>query len=181
MILMKNNDFKYDVYRYYGKYKINVIKLLKHPKLIYLKYFRLCKQSGILSLIGKIKLLYYSRKYQIQIPYKTKIGLGFYIGHLGRIIINPNVIIGKNCNISTGVVIGQENRGSRKGSPTIGNEVWIGANAVIVGKINIGNNVLIAPNSYVNFDVSNNSIVIGNPAKIIYNKNATKDYIDKKI
>lgn len=178
---MKKSDFRYDIYRYYGKYKTNIVEIFKHPELGYLKHFRICKQGGILSFFSKIKLLHYSRKYQIQIPYKTKIGLGFYIGHLGRIIINPNVIIGKNCNISTGVVIGQENRGIRKGCPTIGNEVWIGANAVIVGKINIGDNVLIAPNSYVNFDVPNDSIVIGNPAKIIYNKNATKEYIDKKI
>ena len=55
-----------------------------------------------------------------------------------------------------------------------------GANAVIVGKINIGNNVLIAPNSYVNFDVPDNSIVIGNPGKIIHKDNATEGYINKK-
>ncbi len=53
--------------------------------------------------------------------------------------------------------------------PTIGDEVWIGANAVIVGGITIGNNVLIAPNAYVNTDVSSGSVVIvmGNPAQII--------------
>lgn len=48
---------------------------------------------------------------------------------------------------------------------------------MIVGKITIGSNTLIAPNSYVNFDVPDNSIVLGNPAKIINNDNATKDYI----
>ena len=78
-------------------------------------------------------------------------------------------------------MIGQENRGKRKGTPIIGNEVWIGANAVIVGKINIGNNVLIAPLSYVNFDIPSNSIVIGNPAKIIPRENATEGYIENAI
>jgi serine O-acetyltransferase len=48
---------------------------------------------------------------------------------------------------------------------------------VVVGNIKIGNNVLIAPNSYVNFDVPDNSIVIGNPGKIIPHENPTKDYI----
>lgn len=76
---------------------------------------------------------------------------------------------------------GQENRGKRKGTPRIGNDVWIGTNAVIVGKIEIGNNVLIAPNSYVNFDVPNNSIVIGNPGKIIPSINACESYIENKI
>lgn len=43
--------------------------------------------------------------------------------------INPQTIIGENCNIHKGVTIGQENRGIRKGTPVIGNEVWIGINA----------------------------------------------------
>ena len=84
-------------------------------------------------------------------------------------------------NISTGVVIGRVNTGKKEGCPTIGNEVWIGANSVIVGKIKIGNNVLIAPNAYVNFDVPDNSIVIGNPGVIHYKDNPTKGYIGKKV
>ena len=75
------------------------------------------------------------------------------------------------------MTIGQENRGARKGAPVIGDNVWIGANAVIVGKIEIGNNVLIAPNAYINSDVPDDSIVIGNPAKIIHNEKATEGYI----
>lgn len=65
------------------------------------------------------------------------------------------------------------------GVPTIGNEVWIGPNAVIVGGgITIGNNVLIAANSY--FNVPSNSIVIGNPGKIIPSTRATDVYICQK-
>ena len=63
----------------------------------------------------------------------------------------------------------------------IGNKVWIGTNSVIVGKITIGDNVLIAPNSFVNFDVPSNSIVIGNPGKIIPSTNATDKYINNEI
>ena len=69
--------------------------------------------------------------------------------------------IHKNC------VVGVENRGKRKGIVKIGNNVWIGINSVIVGKIKVGNDVLIAPNCYINFDVPDHSIVIGNPGKII--------------
>ena len=63
----------------------------------------------------------------------------------------------------------------------IEDDVWIGANAVIVGKINIGSNVLIAPLSYVNIDIPSNSIVMGNPAKIIPRENATEGYIENAI
>ena len=54
-------------------------------------------------------------------------------------------------------------------------------NAVVVGKIKIGNNVLIAPNAYVNFDIPDNSVVVGNPATITPNENATADYINRKV
>lgn len=80
-----------------------------------------------------------------------------------------------------GVTLAQSNRGNKKGAPTLGNEVWIGANAVVVGRINIGNNVLIAPNSYVNTDVPDDCLVMGNPAQIIPQKEATSCYINHKI
>ena len=47
--------------------------------------------------------------------------------------------------------------------PTIGNEVWIGVNATIVGKVSIGDDVLIAPNTFVNRDIHSHSVVFGNP------------------
>ena len=54
----------------------------------------------------------------------------------------------------------------------------MGVNSTIVGNITIGDDVLIAPNSYVNFDVPPHSIVIGNPGKIIHREKATQDYIN---
>lgn len=68
----------------------------------------------------------------------------------------------------------------RKGVPTIGNSVWIGVNATIVGKITIGDNVLIAPNTFVNCDVPSHSVVYGNPCVIKCCDNATEGYINRK-
>lgn len=59
--------------------------------------------------------------------------------------------------------------------------VWIGTGSVIVGNVKIGSNVLIAPNSFVNMNVPNNSLVIGNPAKIISKENPTDGYIGFKV
>lgn len=61
-----------------------------------------------------------------------------------------------------------------------GNKVWIGVNSTIVGNIKIGDNVLIAPNSFVNCNVPSNSIVIGNPCFIKHNDKATEGYINIK-
>lgn len=79
------------------------------------------------------------------------------------------------------MLIGQTNRGGRQGTPVIGNEVWIGINAAIVGKVTIGDDVLIAPNSYVNCDVPSHSIVFGNPCIIKHRENATEGYINRKV
>ena len=103
------------------------------------------------------------------------------MGHPYNITINEKVVLGKNINIHKGVTIGQENRGQRKGVPSIGDCVWIGVNSTIVGKITIGNDVLIAPNTYVNRDIPSHSIVMGNPCKIFVSQNATADYINNKV
>ena len=90
-------------------------------------------------------------------------------------------ILGKNINIHRGVLIGQTNRGGRRGAPVVGNEVWIGINAAIVGNITIGDDVLIAPNSYVNCDVPSHSVVFGNPCIIKHRENATEGYVNRKV
>jgi serine O-acetyltransferase len=122
---------------------------------------------------------HYSTKYSIHIPPKTNIGYGCYLGYGENITITENATIGNNVNINHGAVIGRTNRGHKKGSPIIGDCVWIGTNAVVVGNISIGNNALIAPLSHVNFNVPENAVVAGNPAKIISFK-GTEGYITNK-
>ena len=124
---------------------------------------------------------YYRNKNHIEMSADLDIGEGFYIGHPYCITINPGTIIGKNVNIHKGVTIGQENRGERKGTPVIGDEVWIGINSTIVGAIHIGNDVLIAPNTFVNRDIPDHSIVFGNPCIIKHRDNATEGYINNKV
>lgn len=178
---MKAN-YEKDLFRYYGKPETFLQKIWRSPEKRYIVLLR--KRQTSKGLAGKwyaFRLMRLSRKTHIQIPQTTKIGEGFYIGHFGRIIINEESVIGKNVNIATGVTIGVENRGERKGCPTIGDSVWIGTNAVIVGNIHVGDDVLIAPLAYVNFDVPSHSIVVGNPGKIIPRQNATEGYIERTV
>ena len=76
-----------------------------------------------------------------------------------------------------GATIGWENRGTRMGAPTIGNQVYIGVNASVVGKITIGDDVMIGPGALVNFDVPSHSVVLGNPGVIHHKDRATELYI----
>ena len=134
--------------------------------------------GGGARLIYRKLFAFYKRINHIELHYNTRIGDGLYIGHPYGITINPQAVIGMNCNIHKGVTIGQENRGRRAGTPTIGNKVWIGVNATVVGNITIGDDVLIAPNSYVNCDVPSHSVVFGNPCIIKHRDNATEKYIN---
>ena len=112
----------------------------------------------------------------ISIPASAHIGHSFYIGHFGGIIINANALIGDNCNISQGVTIGISGRGEKRGVPIIGNEVYIGANAVLSGNIRIGNGVLVGACSLVNNSFSDNAVILGVPA-ILISSNGSKEYI----
>lgn len=117
-------------------------------------------------------------KLGLSIPYQTKIGSGFYIGHFGGIVINASAIIGKNCNISQGVTLGQANRGKNKGYPVIGDNVYIGPGAKIFGSVNIGNNVAIGANCVVNKDIPDNAVVVGVPGRIV-SYNGSNDYVNR--
>jgi serine O-acetyltransferase len=134
--------------------------------------------------ITRVILNHYVYKFGISISHRVKIGSGFYIGHFGGIVISPNVTIGKNCNISQGVTIGNVNRGVNKGVPVLGNNVYIGPGAKIIGNIVIGDNVAIGSNCVVTKSMPNNSVVVGVPGKVISDKGSTGyinriDYDDK--
>ena len=68
-------------------------------------------------------------------------------------------------------------QGKKPGAPRLGNCVYVGINSTILGGIVIGDDVMIAPNTFVNQDIPSHSVVIGNPCRIIPKENATKQYI----
>lgn len=180
------NCIKNDLYRYTGSYKGLLKSYLFNPGFKYTCLMRLeyflseTRKKSLLLLLVKLRKRHYSFKYGIQIPGITKIGKGFYIGHFGTIVVNSNAIIGDNVNISQGVTIGQANRGRNEGTPIIGNEVYIGPGAKIVGNVKIGNNVAIGANAVVTKDVPTGAVVVGIPAKII-SMNGSAGYINRKV
>lgn len=114
----------------------------------------------------------------ISIPPATRIGSGFYIGHFGGIVVNHRTVIGRNCNISHGVTLGQANRGRNKGYPTVGDNVYIGPGAAIIGNVRIGNNVAIGANCVVTRDVPDDCVVAGVPARVI-SQSGSAGYVNR--
>jgi serine O-acetyltransferase len=96
----------------------------------------------------------------------ASIGEGLYIGHIGGVHINPQAVLGKNCDIAHRVTIGTSAMG-RQGAPLLGDDVYIGTGATLVGKIRVGNGAKIASNTLVMSNVPEGATVMGVPGRII--------------
>jgi len=176
------SDYKrYDIHSIGFSVLIKTFVLMPNPGLKFLTVFRLTQHYR-----RKNRLLFYffflwlrrlKFNYGLDISYRTKIGKGFYIGHFGGVVIHGDVEIGDNCNLSQGVTIGILQRGNKIGLPKIGNRVFIGPGAIILGGITVGDDVLIGANAIVTFDVPNFSVVASPLATIISNK-GSKGYIN---
>lgn len=102
----------------------------------------------------------------ISIPASAKIGKGFYVGHFGGIVLHSDVVMGENCSIGPGVLIGTRGMGN-KGVAVIGDNVYIGVGAKVLGKITIGNNVKIGANAVVVSNIPDGATAVGIPARIV--------------
>lgn len=103
------------------------------------------------------------------VPSQCKIGGGLRIQHFGQIMIHDSVTIGENATIYNNVTIGLQHDDDTQG-PILGDNVYIGTGAKILGSIKIGNNVSIGANAVVLCDVPDNSLAVGIPARIITKK-----------
>ncbi|MBR4631698.1 MAG: serine acetyltransferase [Elusimicrobia bacterium] len=161
-----------DLFRYTGKvsfkkflYCFFVIEGFQYMFFLRItKYLSEKKFAFIFFLFTRLILRHLSHKYGIHIPYKTKIGYGFYIGHFGGIIVNPNTVFGNNINISQGVTIGSNNP---KKFAIIEDMVYIAPGVKIIGDKKIGTCSEIGANAVVTKDVEPYTCVAGVPAKVI--------------
>ena len=134
-----------------GLYDSGVPSFLKKPLLV----FCVLWQKLIEVLTG------------VELPYRATVAPGLFIAHFGPILIHPDAVIGAGCNLCQGVTLGVSGRGSGRGVPTLGERVYVGANAVIAGPVNVGDDAVISANALVIRDVAPGAVVMGNPAKVV--------------
>jgi serine O-acetyltransferase len=179
-----------DLYRYTGATdrRAFVSAYLHEPGFRFTYYLRKVafystkkRSFGIFGYVyNRVLYHHYRFKYGFDISPATSIGPGLYIGHFGGVVISPHAVLGANINIAQGVTIGATSRGKRLGAPTLEDRVWVGAHAIIVGKVTIGREALIAPGAYVNFDVPPKAVVLGNPGQVV-SSSGSQGYVNRTI
>lgn len=176
--MIRNNfDCKYyfveDLKRYHLRFIDRFIFNENYHTVKYLKALRRLEYLTNIkkNIFQKIEYFYAFWNYKrLCFRYKMKIGIntcgpGLYIPHIGFLRVATKARVGKNCIIAPGVVIGTKH--TFDNVATIGDNVEIALGAKVIGKVSIGNNVIIAPNSVVVKDIPDNCVVSGIPAKII--------------
>ena len=176
---------KNDYLKYLKQDKLALGKNYKSPKLVHddiwrfeillrkTEYYVNCKKTFIGKLYSKVlQFLYYKKrlKYNTYIPLNV-FGPGLSIAHFGSIIVNGNAKIGKNCRIQDSVTIGATNGASD--APVLGDNIFIGSGARIIGKVNIASDIAIGSNAVVVNNFNESGITIGGvPAKKISDNNS---------
>jgi len=105
----------------------------------------------------------------VQIPASVSIGPGLLIVHTGYVVVSATAVLGRHCTLAQGVTIGHAGGGDKPAnrSPVIGDRVYIGPGASVIGPITIGDDALIGVGAVVTKDVPPRGVVAGNPARLI--------------
>lgn len=152
-----------------------LFRALKRNMHKYIFWYRL---AYFMQRNGNCKQKYYAErinnrlriKYTVDISLDADIDIGLKIYHYNNVIITPYSKIGKNCVLHQNITLGQkkENMNVNDIYIQIGNNVYIGANSVILGgKIKIGNNVKIGAMSFVDKDLPDNCTALSEKKLII--------------
>jgi serine O-acetyltransferase len=163
-------DLKYKTKRYYGDDSpSNVLRIIRTDGtsavvLHRLSRFLLRYHVGILAAVVRgLNRLMNSCWIGRNVDFEG----GFVIMHPYGIVINSGVKGGRNIIVQSGVVIGVARDGDPSALPVLGNNIYVGAGAKLLGRIHIGDNVTIGANAVVIKDVPDNATVVGVPGKII--------------
>ncbi len=119
------------------------------------------------SILYNFLYRYVRNHYGIELLYTVKVGRRLMIGHQGTIVFHENSQVGDDCIIRHGVTLGAGSHKRSHDAPRLGNRVQIGAGAMILGPITIGDGAAIGANAVVTSDVPPGAKVIVAPAQIV--------------
>jgi serine O-acetyltransferase len=103
----------------------------------------------------------------IHLDVDAAIGPGFYIGHHGSVFVGPGVSIGRTCSIGQMALVAQAGPEGRRGTPSIGDRVFLGAGCKVLGGVTVQDGAAIGSNAVVLTDVPQNAVMVGVPARVV--------------
>lgn len=165
--IMKNDPAarsKLEVFLLYPSIHARIVHILSH----YLYNHKLFFVARLLSQIARLLT-------GIEIHPGAKLGNSILIDHGMGVVIGETAEVGDRVVIYHGTTLGGTGKDTGKRHPTIGNDVFIGSGAKILGPINIGSNSKIGANSVVLNDVPEGATVVGVAAKVVKLKNESKE------
>lgn len=147
----------------------STIEVLLYPSFKALIYYKIAHYfySKKKYLIARYISEKAKRKTGIEIHPGATIGKGLFIDHGTEVVIGETAIIGDNVTMFHGVTLGGTGKEKGKRHPTIGNNVFIGCGAKILGNITIGDNVKVGANAVILNDIEENTTVVGVPGVIV--------------
>jgi serine O-acetyltransferase len=177
-----------DLHRYAGRG--GLVAFLKHfiftpgfKYTVWMRWTGYLKRRTLtrLTLYPVFKLFLHGCRYKfgITIPENAVVGGGLFINRFGGIYVHHDVVIGRNVNITHGVVLGQVNRGSKAGSPIIGDRVFFGSGAKVVGRVRVGDDAAIGVNALVVDDVPASAVMVA-PAATLSSMRGSDGYINRQ-
>ena len=138
----------------------HIMFLFRVSKIIYA--IKIPILSHLLKIVFQLVWFVMTTFYGIWLDLSNNIGKGFYIGHFSGIIIRGD--FGDYCSIGQCVTVGTKGAGKSDGYPILGDNIYIGAGAKVIGNITVGSNVVIGANAVVTKSVPDNTLAVGIPA-----------------
>lgn len=132
------------------------------------RYFFLKGKKAVIPFaFSRFILKHYGYKYSFDISYQAQIGAGLQIAHFGYITVPSSSVMGENCRLRPGVVLGGKLTEIQRDGALIGNNVEFGVGCKVIGNVCVGSNVIIGANAVVTKDVPDNCTVAGIPARVL--------------
>jgi serine O-acetyltransferase len=123
----------------------------------------------VLNILATLLSLLVDVLTNIELPATAQIGPGLFIAHTGYIVLASGVRMGRHCTLAHGVTIGHAGGGERGAEelPVIGDRVYVGPGAAIIGGVSVGDDALIGVGAIVTRSVPPRGVAAGNPARVI--------------
>ena len=121
----------------------------------------------LLRIVSTLTNLWVGVATNIELPSEARIGPGLFIAHTGYIVLGGGVVMGHHCTLTQGVTIGHAGGGNNAFEcPSIGNRVYVGPGAAIIGPITVGDDCLIGVNAVLTQSIPSRAVALGNPARV---------------